>query len=50
VQRSGDVALIYRAIGVTVTAIAVAFSFSPVGRAERYLAAVQARPVERPAE
>jgi len=50
VQRSGDVALVYRVIGVTVAAVALAFSFSPVGRAERYLAAEEASPAERTAE
>ena len=41
IQWSGSVALVYGAIGATVALIAVAFWFSPVGHAERYLPARQ---------
>jgi len=39
VERTGNVALVYGVIGAAVAFIALAFSFSPVGRAERYLPA-----------
>ena len=39
IERIGDVALVYAVIGVLMTAIALSFFlFSPLGRAERYLA------------
>jgi MFS family permease len=37
VERTGNVALIFGIIGVVVVAVALAFSLSPVGHAERYL-------------
>jgi MFS family permease len=37
IQRTGDVALIYGVIGGLVIAVALLFSLSPVGHAERYL-------------
>jgi MFS family permease len=43
IERTGDVALVYAVIGVATLLIALSFFlFSPLGRAERYLA--QARP------
>jgi MFS family permease len=41
IERTGDVELVYAAIGVVTAAIAIAFwIFSPLGRAERYLTVV----------
>jgi MFS family permease len=37
IQQTGSVALVYGVIGALVVLVALAFSFSPVGRAERYL-------------
>jgi MFS family permease len=37
IDRTGNVAAVYAAIGLVTAAIAVAFSFSPLGHAERYL-------------
>jgi MFS family permease len=37
IQRTGSVALVYGVIGALVVLVALAFSFSPIGRAERYL-------------
>jgi MFS family permease len=37
VQRTGNVALVYGIIGGLVALVALAFAFSPVGHAERYL-------------
>jgi uncharacterized BrkB/YihY/UPF0761 family membrane protein len=37
IQRTGNVALVYGVIGALVVLIALAFSFSPIGHAERYL-------------
>jgi MFS family permease len=37
IERTGDVALIYRAIGVLVFLIPLGFSFTALGRAERYI-------------
>jgi MFS family permease len=37
IERTGKVALVYGAIGVLVIAVALLFSMSPVGHAERYL-------------
>jgi MFS family permease len=39
IERSGNVALVFGVIGALVVAIALAFSLSPVGHAERYLEA-----------
>jgi hypothetical protein len=41
VERSGSVALVYGVIGALVALLAVAFSFGPVGHADRYLPAGQ---------
>jgi hypothetical protein len=37
IERTGSVALVYGVIGATVAGIAAAFSFGPLGHAERYL-------------
>ncbi|HZD69281.1 MAG TPA: MFS transporter [Actinomycetes bacterium] len=37
IQRTGNVALVYGVIGALVVLVALAFSFSPIGHAERYL-------------
>jgi MFS family permease len=37
IDRTGNVAAVYAAIGALTAIIAVAFSFSPIGHAERYL-------------
>jgi predicted MFS family arabinose efflux permease len=37
VERTGSVALVYGVIGAVVALIALAFSFGPLGHAERYL-------------
>jgi MFS family permease len=39
IERTGNVAAVYAGIGCATAAIAVAFAFSPVGHAERYLPA-----------
>lgn len=39
VERTGSVALIYGVVGASIFAIAIAFAFTAVGRAERYLPA-----------
>jgi MFS family permease len=41
VERSGSVALVYGVIGALVALLAIAFSFGPVGHADRYLPADQ---------
>ena len=41
VERSGSVALVYGVIGALVALLAIAFSFGPVGHADRYLPAGQ---------
>jgi MFS family permease len=41
VERTGSVALVYGVIGALVALLAVAFSFGPVGHADRYLPAGQ---------
>lgn len=46
IQRTGNVALIYGGIGVLTIIIPVCFGFSPLGRAEQYLPANAAAPVE----
>jgi predicted MFS family arabinose efflux permease len=37
IERTGNVALVYGAIGLLVFLIALAFSFTPLGHAEQYL-------------
>jgi hypothetical protein len=37
IERTGDVALVYRVIGILVVLIPFGFSFTPLGRAEQYL-------------
>jgi MFS family permease len=37
IERTGNVAAVYAAIGLATASIAVAFTFSPLGHAERYL-------------
>ncbi len=39
IEWTGDVALVFGVIGALVVAVALAFSFSPIGHAERYLPA-----------
>jgi hypothetical protein len=39
IDRTGNVAAVYAAIGALTAIIAIAFSFSPIGHAERYLPA-----------
>jgi hypothetical protein len=39
IERTGSVALVFGVIGTLVIAVALAFSLSPIGRAERYLEA-----------
>ncbi|HSK37002.1 MAG TPA: MFS transporter [Actinomycetota bacterium] len=41
IERSGSVALVYGVIGALVALLAIAFSFGPVGHADRYLPAGQ---------
>jgi hypothetical protein len=41
IERTGSVALVYGVIGGTVALIALAFSFGPLGHAERYLPAAE---------
>jgi MFS family permease len=48
VERTGSVALIYGVIGVLVALLALAFSFGPVGHADRYLPADQPEPADTP--
>lgn len=43
---TGDVALVYAAIGVLTTIIPLLFAFTPLGHAERYLPEAQAAPAE----
>ncbi len=45
-QRTGNVALVYGVIGALVVVVALAFSLSPIGHAERYL---EPEPAERTA-
>jgi MFS family permease len=42
IEWTGDVALIYGAIGVLVTLIPIGFAFTPLGRAERYILEAEA--------
>jgi MFS family permease len=46
IQRTGNVALVYGVIGALVVLVALAFSLSPIGHAERYL---DSEPAEQPA-
>jgi MFS family permease len=46
VERTGSVALVYAVIGAVVVLIALAFSFGPVGHADRYLPAGQPEPAD----
>jgi hypothetical protein len=46
IERTGNVALIFGIIGGVVVVVALAFSLSPVGHAERYL---EAEPQQQPA-
>jgi hypothetical protein len=39
IERTGNVALVFGVIGALVVVVALAFSLSPIGRAERYLEA-----------
>ncbi len=39
IERTGDVALVFSAIGVILMLIPIVFAFSPLGRAERYIPA-----------
>ena len=48
VERTGSVALVYGVIGALVALIALAFSFGPLGHAERYLPAGQPEPADEP--
>jgi MFS family permease len=48
VERTGSVALIYAAIGAVVALLALAFSFGPLGHADRYLPAAQPEPADNP--
>jgi MFS family permease len=48
VERTGSVALVYGVIGAMVTLIALAFSFGPLGHAQRYLPADQPEHVDKP--
>ena len=48
VERTGRVALVYGVIGALVALIALAFSFGPLGHAERYLPAGQPEPADEP--
>jgi hypothetical protein len=48
VERTGSVALVYGVIGVLVALLALAFSFGPLGHADRYLPASEPEPADRP--
>jgi MFS family permease len=48
VERTGSVALVYAAIGAVVALLALAFSFGPLGHADRYLPAAQPEPADNP--
>jgi MFS family permease len=48
IERTGKVALVYGAIGVLVIAVALLFSMSPIGHAERYLDAQAQTETETP--
>jgi MFS family permease len=48
VERTGSVALVYAVIGALVALLATAFSFSPVGHADRYLPAGEPEHADTP--
>ena len=48
VERTGSVALVYGVIGALVTLLALAFSFGPLGHADRYLPAAQPEHTDKP--
>jgi MFS family permease len=48
VERTGSVALVYGVIGTLVALLALAFSFGPLGHADRYLPAGQPEPADTP--
>jgi MFS family permease len=48
VERTGSVALVYGVIGALVALLAFAFSFGPLGHADRYLPAGQPVPADTP--
>jgi hypothetical protein len=48
VERTGSVALVYGVIGPLVALLALAFSFGPLGHADRYLPAAQPEHADTP--
>jgi hypothetical protein len=44
IERTGNVALVYGAIGVLMFLIPLGFTFTALGRAERYLPGMVSRP------
>jgi MFS family permease len=48
VERTASVALVYGVIGAVVALLALAFSFGPLGHADRYLPAGQSEPADMP--
>jgi MFS family permease len=50
IERTGRVALVYGVIGALVALVALAFSLSPIGHAERYLDPEETSPAEHTAE
>jgi Major Facilitator Superfamily len=48
VERTGSVALVYGVIGALVALLALAFSFGPLGHADRYLSASQPEHADTP--
>ena len=48
VERTGSVALVYGVIGALVALLALAFSFGPLGHADRYLPATQPEHADTP--
>jgi MFS family permease len=48
VERTGSVALVYGVIGALVALLALAFSFGPLGHADRYLPSSQPAPADTP--
>jgi hypothetical protein len=48
VERTGSVALVYGVIGSLVALLALAFSFGPLGHADRYLPAGHPAPADTP--
>ena len=49
IERTGDVALVYAAIGALIFLVAFAFSFTALGHAERYLPGAKERESAQPA-